>query len=1079
MDKLLPKLLRRGKQNTKKIKSLFNIKSNQIISTANAMRNPRENQKRQLTSIKSASRYLTDVINFQIQDERDVIIEQRKIEKPIYRKISSFSKKTRGTINLDTNIIGIQRTINQVLKKTNTDKFITIKIDGASYPLNLTNRLKLSTFMEDLDEFPDGISESDKAFFIKLIEENNIHVSYVDTNNQNLTNPSGAFFTYLNKTEFNLERYGVYKEVNPDNYKHNCLFIALQNGGLNDVKLNQLKHFVINREVAMCKLKDICNKLKIYITIERLDNHKQKYKYGDETNKHFKLGLINKHYFIIEKVDFTKYSLENYGFIKEAKDFKDIYKKRDNGYRRDKQRHIDSFKAIKFMYQNKEDYLIPIAFDSNVFATQYHSEIQDEDFLGYGEDEIKLNEYDAEKIKKADSKYLNRLKIWFDFETYKENIEGKDLCVPFMVCWRTSDNKKGFALGKNCGRIMLDKIASYSKPNDDVLLIAHNSGFDYNFIVKYLYSIEQIKKGSCLMNAKAKYKSYKNKTTINIEVKDSYRLITMPLRSFGKCFNLKIEKDVMPYDLYNEEVCKGKPVDIKEVKKYLNEKDFKQFKKNCEENNCMVDKKRFDAMKYALYYCRKDVEVLYQGYTTFRIWMLEITQIDINRKWTIASLSDEYLKKRGVYDGVYQLSGGVRSYIQKCVVGGRTMCRDNVKHKIEGKKMADYDGVSLYPSAMSRMTNELGGVLIGKPKVLKNLNYNWLKNNTDGYFIKIKINSIGTKRHFSLISSVNENGVRIFSNDVVGKVYYVDRTTLEDWKKFHNITFDIINGYYYDDGRNEKIGEVLEYLFNERLRKKKEKNPIQVIYKLIMNSSYGKSILKPINKESKVLSNEKELNNFIQKNYNFIIQYEKIYNSSKYYVEFHKSINEHFNNASVGVEILSMSKRIMNEVMCLAEDEDLTAYYQDTDSIHMLYDEVEILKEKFNLKYNKELDGKQLGQFHIDFDLHDKDGNECKNVYADKSIFLGKKCYIDCLKGTNPEGKIVSGFHTRMKGIPESTIIYTAKQLNINLYELYEKLYDGNKINFDLLEGGKRCNMKFNNNLSVSYLNDFKRELCF
>ena len=125
------------------------------------------------------------------------------------------------------------------------------------------------------------------------------------------------------------------------------------------------------------------------------------------------------------------------------------------------------------MYENKEDYLMPIAFDSNVFATQYHSEIQEVDFLDYGEDEIKENEYDPEKIKKTDSKYESRLKVWFDFETYKERIEGKFLCVAFMVYWRTSNGNKGFALGKNCGRTMLDKIASYSKPNDEVLLIAH------------------------------------------------------------------------------------------------------------------------------------------------------------------------------------------------------------------------------------------------------------------------------------------------------------------------------------------------------------------------------------------------------------------------------------------------------------------------------------------------------------------------------------------------------------------------------------------------------------------------------
>ena len=35
-----------------------------------------------------------------------------------------------------------------------------------------------------------------------------------------------------------------------------------------------------------------------------------------------------------------------------------------------------------------------------------------------------------------------------------------------------------------------------------------------------------------------------------------------------------------------------------------------------------------------------------------------------------------------------------------------------------------------------------------------------------------------------------------------------------------------------------------------------------------------------------------------------------------------------------GVSLLSMSKRIMNEIMCLAEDLGIKIYYQDIDSMH-------------------------------------------------------------------------------------------------------------------------------------------------
>lgn len=41
-------------------------------------------------------------------------------------------------------------------------------------------------------------------------------------------------------------------------------------------------------------------------------------------------------------------------------------------------------------------------------------------------------------------------------------------------------------------------------------------------------------------------------------------------------------------------------------------------------------------------------------------------------------------------------------FIQKCIVGGRVMCAENKKMVVE-ENIDDFDAVSLYPSAMSRM----------------------------------------------------------------------------------------------------------------------------------------------------------------------------------------------------------------------------------------------------------------------------------------------------------------------------------------------------------------------------------------
>ena len=85
-----------------------------------------------------------------------------------------------------------------------------------------------------------------------------------------------------------------------------------------------------------------------------------------------------------------------------------------------------------------------------------------------------------------------------------------------------------------------------------------------------------------------------------------------------------------------------------------------------------------------------------------------------------------------------------------------------------------------------------------------------------------------------------------------------------------------------------------------------------------MNASYGKTILKPIDTEIKYYDKKEAYDAAIFANYTFVKEGFQIGN--KYWIKFIKPIVKHFNNASCGVEVLSISKRIMNEVICTAED---------------------------------------------------------------------------------------------------------------------------------------------------------------
>jgi hypothetical protein len=356
--------------------------------------------------------------------------------------------------------------------------------------------------------------------------------------------------------------------------------------------------------------------------------------------------------------------------------------------------------------------------------------------------------------------------------------------------------------------------------------------------------------------------------------------------------------------------------------------------------------------------------------------------------------------------------------------------------------------------------------------------YDYLKE-LDGYFIEILITKVGIKRDFPLLSFIDENGVRNWSNDMIGKTMYINKISLEDAIEFQEIEFKIVRGYYYNQGKNENIKEVIKSLFNERKKWKTQENPIELIYKLIMNSGYGKSIMKEIETENKFFNTKESFQKYLSKNYNYVNEYTE-YGNGKYKVKKIKPFNQHFNLAQVGSEILSMSKRIMNRVMCLAEDIDLKILYTDTDSIHIRDDDIKRLSSAYRNKYHKTLIGKELGQFHTDFDLN-INGLKCKNVVSYKSIFLGKKVYLDLLKGNNPiTNEIVYGVHIRMKGINEGSVYVYADENDMknDIWKIYEKLYNGESIKFDLMKGGL-INFKYDKQYNIKTDPIFIREVKF
>ena len=132
----------------------------------------------------------------------------------------------------------------------------------------------------------------------------------------------------------------------------------------------------------------------------------------------------------------------------------------------------------------------------------------------------------------------------------------------------------------------------------------------------------------------------------------------------------------------------------------------------------------------------------------------------------------------------------------------------------------------------------------------------------------------------------------------------------------------------------------------------------------------------------------------------------------------------------------------MNEVMALGNELGIPMFYTDTDSIHKARCGG-ILEKVYLQRYGRELIGRGMGQFayELKFPGH-------TNIYSQRAIFLGKKAYMHVVQGRSEKGEVETYYHCRMKGVNAHAMEEYPDKL-----ALYERLYAGEKIAFDLTYG--------------------------
>ena len=85
--------------------------------------------------------------------------------------------------------------------------------------------------------------------------------------------------------------------------------------------------------------------------------------FGDKTHPVYHIGLVDEHYFIIDKTNLTSYCLVHYNDVKHINNCNMIYTKTSDTYKTSNQKYIDSFKVVRLLLHNKDNFLEPIPFD--------------------------------------------------------------------------------------------------------------------------------------------------------------------------------------------------------------------------------------------------------------------------------------------------------------------------------------------------------------------------------------------------------------------------------------------------------------------------------------------------------------------------------------------------------------------------------------------------------------------------------------------------------------------------------------------------------------------------------------------
>lgn len=226
-------------------------------------------------------------------------------------------------------------------------------------------------------------------------------------------------------------------------------------------------------------------------------------------------------------------------------------------------------------------------------------------------------------------------------------------------------------------RTIIKKFSYYissqiTRPKQKVIIYFHNLKYDNSLFFKYLYQINEIEQNNTVYT-----KTYLIDGNM-IEFRDSYKLFSKPLAELPQMFSMDKslhKKEAIGYNYYTNETIHNNKVSIDEYKTHLLTHEHKTLIEILKKDSILFEydeiNQTFNPYKYYKHYLKYDVLVLRQALLLFNELMYKITGLNSFNILTISSLAHKFMCSRGCYEGLYEVKGSLRKWIQDSIYGGR------------------------------------------------------------------------------------------------------------------------------------------------------------------------------------------------------------------------------------------------------------------------------------------------------------------------------------------------------------------------------------------------------------------------